>query len=221
MTTLLLTGFEPFAGAARNPSWDAVELVSQGWTGDVALVIELLPVTFSGAGVAMRHLIDHHRPDVVIGVGWAGGRDAITPERIAVNIEDARIADNDGDQPVDRPIAVDGPAAYFSRLPVRSIADRIRDAGIPSRVSESAGTYVCNALMYATMRAIEHSATTGGFIHVPSTPELEVGSGRPSLPIEDIARALTLAIEVSLDAHLESHVGAHLDGWGSSHRDAR
>jgi pyroglutamyl-peptidase len=200
MTTVLLTGFEPFAGAATNSSWDAVERVAEIWDGDSELVIELLPVTFAGASTAMRELIVRHSPDLVIGVGLADGRDAVTPERVAINVEDARIPDNDGDQPVDRAIAADGPAAYFSGLPVKEIAEAMREAGIPSRVSDTAGTYVCNSLMYSTMRAVEGTDVMAGFVHVPCSRELAVGTGNPWLEVEDVARALVAAIEVSLAA---------------------
>ena len=198
MTTVLLTGFEPFAGAASNSSWDAVERVAETWSGDAVLVIELLPVTFAGASASMRELIARHSPGLVIGVGLADGRDAVTPERVAINVEDARIPDNDGDQPVDRPIASDGPAAYLTGLPIREIVDRIREAGIPSKVSDSAGTYVCNSLMYSTMRAIEGTDVMAGFVHVPCSSELAAGTDKPYLAVEDIARALTIAVEVSL-----------------------
>jgi pyroglutamyl-peptidase len=204
MTTVLLTGFEPFAGAASNSSWDAVERVAETWTartwsGDVELVIELLPVTFAGASASMRELIAHRRPDLVIGVGLADGRAAITPERVAINLEDARIPDNAGDQPDSRSIDATGPAAYFSGLPVKAIAARVREAGIPSQVSDTAGTYVCNSLMYGTMRAVEGTDVMAGFIHVPCSPELAAGTVNPSLEIGDIARGLTIAIEVSLE----------------------
>jgi pyroglutamyl-peptidase len=204
MTTVLLTGFEPFAGAASNSSWDAVEGVAETWTartwsGDVELVIELLPVTFAGASASMRELIAHHKPDIVIGVGLADGRAAITPERVAINLEDARIPDNAGDQPDSRSIDATGPAAYFSGLPVKAIAARVREAGIPSQVSDTAGTYVCNSLMYGTMRAVEGTDVMAGFIHVPCSPELAAGTVNPSLEIDDIARGLTIAIEVSLE----------------------
>jgi pyroglutamyl-peptidase len=198
MTTVLLTGFEPFAGAASNSSWDAVERVAQNWGGDGELVIELLPVTFAGASASMRKLIARHSPDLVIGVGLADGRDSITPERVAINVEDARIPDNDGDQPVDRAIDADGPAAYFSGLPMKEIAEALREAGIPSLVSDTAGTYVCNSLMYSTMRAVEGSGVMAGFIHVPCSPELAAGTSHPFLEVDEIARGLAVAIEVSL-----------------------
>jgi len=198
MTTVLLTGFEPFAGAASNSSWDTVERVAETWSGDAQLVVELLPVTFAGASASMRALIDNHKPDLVIGVGLADGRSAITPERVAINLEDARIPDNAGDQPDSRAIDANGPAAYFSELPVKAIAARIREASIPSQVSDTAGTYVCNSLMYSMLRAIQGTDVMAGFIHVPCSPELAAGTGNPSLEIDDIARGLTIAIEVSL-----------------------
>jgi pyroglutamyl-peptidase len=200
MTTVLLTGFEPFAGAASNSSWDAVERVAETWSGDAELVIELLPVTFAGTSASIRELIARHSPDLLIGVGLADGRAAITPERVAINLEDARIPDNDGDQPESRAIDVTGPAAYFSRLPVKAIAERIRAAGIPSQVSDTAGTYVCNSLMYSTMKAVEGTNVMSGFIHVPCSPDLAAGTANPWLEIEEIARGLTIAIEVSLEA---------------------
>jgi pyroglutamyl-peptidase len=199
MTTVLLTGFEPFAGAASNSSWDAVERVSETWSGSAELVIELLPVTFAGASASMRELIEHHNPDLVIGVGLADGRAAITPERVAINLEDARIPDNAGDQPEDRAVDPDGPVVYISGLPVKEIAAAIREAGIPSQVSDTAGTYVCNSLMYSTMRAVEGTDVIAGFIHVPCSPELAAGTGNPSLEIDEIASGLTIAIEVSLE----------------------
>jgi pyroglutamyl-peptidase len=199
MTTILLTGFEPFAGAASNSSWDAVERVAEIWSGDAELVIELLPVTFAGASASMRELIEHHKPDLVIGVGLADGRAAITPERVAINLEDARIPDNAGDQPEDRAVDPDGPVAYISGLPVTEIAAAIGEAGIPSQVSDSAGTYVCNSLMYGAMRAVEGTDVMAGFIHVPCSPELAAGTDKPSLEIDEIARGLVVAIEVSLE----------------------
>jgi pyroglutamyl-peptidase len=200
MTTVLLTGFEPFAGAASNSSWDAVELVAETWDGDAELVIELLPVTFAGASSSMRELIARHSPDLVIGVGLADGRDAVTPERVAINVEDARIPDNDGDQPRDRALDVDGPAAYFTGLPVKEIVAAIQDAGIAGRLSDSAGTYVCNSLMYSIMRTVEGSGVAAGFVHVPCDEKLARGTSVPWMPLEEIARALRIAIEVSLGA---------------------
>lgn len=181
--TVLLTGFEPFDGAATNSSWEAVRRVDGVITG-------LLPVEFGRASEVLADLIAEHRPDVVIAVGLADGRTSITPERIAVNIADARIPDNAGNQPREQPIEPDGPAAYFSGLPVRAIADAITAAGIPSKVSLSAGAFVCNAVMYRLLASVE-PGIRAGFIHVPSESDMSV---------DDIARGLAIAVARTLDA---------------------
>jgi pyroglutamyl-peptidase len=198
MTTVLLTGFEPFAGAASNSSWDAVSLVAACWDDETQLITAQLPVTFAGAGAALRYLIAEHSPDVVVAVGLANGRAAITPERIAINVEDARIPDNAGEQPVDRAIVGDGPDAYFTGLPIKAIVDGMRAADIPASVSNSAGSYVCNSLMYQLMRAVEGSGIAAGFIHVPCSPELAAGTDQPFLEIADIARGIEIAVRVTL-----------------------
>ncbi len=188
---MLLSGFEPFDDAAGNSSWDAVQLVVRGWDGAASIAQVLLPVEFGLAWQRLERAIDEHSPDVVIAVGLADGRSAITPERVAINLRDARIPDNGGAQPRDEPALPDAPTAYFSGLPVTAISEAIRDAGIPSQVSLSAGAYVCNDLMYHLM----HEVTTrrpelvAGFIHVPAAQ---------SMPVETIARGLAIAVETTL-----------------------
>lgn len=186
MTIVLVTGFEPFGGDATNSSGDAVALLAEQWTGAATLVTEILPVEFDGAAEQLDALVATHSPDLVIAVGLAGGRTAITPERVAINIKDARIMDNAGHAPVDEPVVAEGPAAYFSRLPVKAIVQGMRQAGIPAELSQTAGTYVCNAVMY---RALHGAAPRAGFIHVPAATEIDVPT---------IARALAIAIETSL-----------------------
>lgn len=181
--TVLLTGFEPFDGAATNSSWEAVRRVE-------GVVPGLLPVEFDRAPVVLAELIAEHRPDVVIAVRLADGRTAITPERIAVNIADARIPDNAGAQPREQPLDPDGPAAYFSRLPVRAIAEAIAAEGIPAQVSLSAGAFVCNAVMYRLLATVG-PGIRAGFIHVPSERDL---------PIDDTARGLAIAVARTLEA---------------------
>jgi pyroglutamyl-peptidase len=199
MTTILLTGFEPFAGATSNPSWDAAQRVAESWTGPETLIIDRLPVAFRGAGDSMRILIDGLSPDVVIAVGVADGRSAITPERVALNLEDARIPDNAGEQPVDAAVVDEAPAAYFSGLPVKDMVEKMREAGIPADVSQSAGSYVCNSLMYQLMREIDGTDIVGGFIHVPASRELAEGTTQPYLETAQIAQGLEIAIRASLD----------------------
>ena len=189
MKTLLITGFEPFGGESINPSWEAVKQLPNA-VGDYTLYKMGLPTVYGKAPKILLRKADEIRPDVIICVGQAGGRDAVTPERIGVNIRAARIADNagvllDGDR-----IEPNGPAAYFSTLPVEKIRDAIRAAGIPAAVSNSAGTYVCNDCLYSALHHFVGTPVRCGFIHVPYLPE----QGTPNLPLEETVRALTAAI---------------------------
>lgn len=194
-TEILLTGFTPFGGESINPALEAVKLVSAPSPAVNIIPLEV-PTSFGRSEETVISAIKKYRPDVVICVGQAGGRSAVTPERVAINIDDAGIPDNDGVQPVDTPIAADGPAAYFSTLPIKSIVQAIRTAGIPSEVSNSAGTYVCNHLMYCVLHyaALNCPEMRAGFIHVPYIPEQTVGKEAPSMPLEQIAAALEAAI---------------------------
>jgi pyroglutamyl-peptidase len=197
MTTVLLTGFEPFAGDDANPSGDAVRAVAAaGGIGvDVDLVVDVLPVTFDGAAVRMRELIGTHRPDVIVATGLAGGRSAIGVERIAVNLKDARIPDNDGAQPIDEASVVGGPVARFATLPVKAITAAISRAGIPSELSHSAGTFVCNHVFFTALDAAP-AGTRSGFLHVPWANGQSLGRG-PELDPRDIAEALRIAVRVA------------------------
>ncbi|MHC2997798.1 pyroglutamyl-peptidase I [Microbacterium sp. HJ5] len=209
MTTLLLTGFEPFGGDAVNPSGDAVREAAARWTGPETLVTGILPVTFEGAPAQLNALIEEHSPDVVIATGLAGNRSVISVERVAVNLLDARIADNDGAQPVDAPSVAGAPAAYFATLPVKAIARGISAAGVPSEVSHSAGTFVCNHAMFAALHAAaERSGLRAGFIHVPWAAEQAPSTDAASLPLADIVRALEIAVRTSLGVHEDLPVSA-------------
>ena len=193
---VLLTGFEPFGGGESNPSGDAVEQVAANWNGDAELITAVLPVTFTGAAAAMRELIEAHRPSIVIATGLAGGRTAISVERVAVNLIDARIPDNDGAQPIDAPSVPGAPAGAFATLPVKSITAAIRGAGIPAAVSHTAGTFVCNHVFFTALQAVP-SDVRAGFIHVPWSIE-GAPTGQPALPLDDIAAALRIAIDTTL-----------------------
>ena len=190
MTSVLLSGFEPFDGAASNSSWDAVQLVARDRSGAASVASVVLPVEFGTAWDALERAVVEHEPDVVIAVGLADGRGAITPERVAINLRDARIPDNAGAQPRDVPVVEHAPAAYFSGLPVVAIADAVSAAGIPSAVSLSAGAYVCNDVMYQLMHEVrsQRPNLVAGFIHVPSSA---------AMPVETIARALSIAVELA------------------------
>jgi len=210
---VLVTGFEPFGGDAVNSSGDAVAALAASWAGPDELVTAVLPVAFdqvrSVDGPLLR-LLDEHAPDVVVAVGLAAGITQVRIERVAINLMDARIPDNDGAQPVDAPVADGGPAARFATLPVKAVAAAVRDAGIPAGVSYSAGTYVCNAAFYAVQRALAgRPGVLSGFVHVPRSTE-EVGGeaaasalsdgGEPHLPLEALARALEIVVRTTLAA---------------------
>ncbi|MFK4807321.1 pyroglutamyl-peptidase I [Microbacterium sp. ZW CA_36] len=204
-TTVLLTGFEPFGGDAANPSGEAVHRVASRWEGPEVLVSAVLPVTFTGAAGRLRELLADHRPDVVIAAGLAGGRAAIGVERVAVNLVDARIPDNVGQQPVDVPSVPGAAAAHFATLPVKEIARRIAAAGIPAEVSYSAGTFVCNHVFFTALEAAA-SGTRAGFVHVPWSAEHAPSSDSAALPLADIARALEIAVRTSLDVTADARM---------------
>jgi pyroglutamyl-peptidase len=209
VTTVLLTGFEPFGDDDVNPSEEAVRAVAERWTGPEVLVTAVLPVTFAGSATRLRELLSEHRPDIVIATGLAGGRAAIGVERIAVNLLDARIPDNDGAQPVDVPSIPGAPAAQFATLPVKEIARRITEAGIPAEVSHSAGTFVCNHVFFTALEAAA-SGTRAGFVHVPWSAEHAPSHTAAALPLTDIVRALEMAVRTSIDvsADISSPAGA-------------
>ena len=169
---ILLTGFDPFDREKVNPAFEAVKLLPDTIAGAQIVKLEV-PTQFVRAGEVLEAAMAEHKPDVVICVGQAGGRAAITPEKVAINLMDGRIPDNAGYQPVDVPIRADGPAAYFATLPVKAMVQRMQDAGIPAAVSYTAGTYVCNSLMYMLLSLIDRKfpSVRGGFIHVPYAME--------------------------------------------------
>lgn len=199
-TRVLVTGFEPFAGATSNPSGDLARLVARHSATYEELGIDVrgvvLPVTFAGATAALERAVDEHSPDVVIALGLAEGRDAITPERVAINLDDARIPDNDGVQPIDAPIEADGPAARFNGLPVKSMVAAIRQAGVPASVSLTAGSFVCNHVAYVLGGIAErHPGMRAGFVHVPATPDLvPPGASTPTLRLDELERGIRAAI---------------------------
>ena len=198
--TVLLTGFEPFNGAAINPSWEAVRALD-GWSGPgFAVVARQLPCVFGTALDVLRESIAGVKPDIVIAVGQAGGRSEISLERVAINVDDASIRDNAGNQPVDTPVAADGPAAYFTTLPVKAIVKALRLRGFPSGVSQTAGTFVCNHVFYGLMHHAVGQPLKAGFIHVPFLPEQAADRPErpPSMALRDIVDALRIAVEVAV-----------------------
>ena len=191
---ILVTAFDPFGGETVNPAQLAVETLPDQIGGNT-IIKSIVPTVFGASAEQVITLMDRLRPDAVVCIGQAGGRDAITPERVAINIMDATKPDNAGCIPEDVPIIPDGPAAYFSTLPVKAMVAAMEAAGLPARLSNTAGTFVCNQLLY---RCLHHAATRiphcrCGFIHVPYIPEQT--AEMPSMKLEDIVRGLNAAIE--------------------------
>ena len=191
MKKLLITGFEPFGGEAINPSWEAVVRLPER-IGEYSLTKLRLPVVFGEAARIAISSADEGEFDAVLCIGQAGGRSAITPELVGINLRHATIPDNNGNQPSDETIIEGGSAAYFSTLPVREMSDAIKSAGLPSSVSYSAGAYVCNDLLYSLLEHFDRSETKVAFIHIPYSTEQ---GKQPSMDIDDIVRGLTAAIE--------------------------
>lgn len=196
-TRVLLTGFEAFEGATVNPSQAIVERLDGRRIAGRRVVGATLPVAFARTEPLLRDLLDRHRPDLVIALGQAGGRAELSFERVAINLVDARIADNDGAQPVDRPVIADALPAYFSTLPVKAIVADLQTRGIPAALSLSAGSYVCNQVFFvlAHLLATRHPAARGGFVHVPWLPVQTAGRpGQPSMALETMVEGIAAAI---------------------------
>ena len=195
MKKLLLTAFTPFDGERINPALEAVKLVKDR-IGNLLIVKLEVPTVFGKSIDTVREAIERERPDFVLSIGQAGGRAEITPERVAINLNDARIPDNEGNQPIDEPIFPDGENAYFSTLPVKAMVEAIRKEGLPSSLSNSAGTYVCNHLMYGVLYYLDkRPGMKAGFIHVPYIPEQTKNKKEmPALELSEIVRGLEAAI---------------------------
>lgn len=200
MKTVLITGFEPFGGESVNPSWEVVSGLDNAIIGGCRVVAHQLPCVFGESLAVLNGAIDALSPSLVLAVGQAGGRTDITVERVAINVDDARIADNQGQQPVDVPVVADGPAAWFSTLPIKAMVMAMRNAGIPASVSQTAGTFVCNHVMYGLLHKLRDApAVKGGFIHIPYLPQQAAQHpGAPSMAAETVRRALEVAIATAL-----------------------
>ena len=198
---ILVTGFDPFGGEKINPAWEAVSRIKDEIAG--AEVIKLqVPTVFKKSIEKLEAGIEEHKPDAVICVGQAGGRFDVTPERVAINIDDARIKDNEGNQPIDLPVFEDGAPAYFTTLPVKAIVKEINEAGLPSTLSNTAGTFVCNHIMYGALYLADkkYPGMRAGFIHVPYIPQQVVDKkGTPSMALEDIVKSLEAVVKAVVE----------------------
>lgn len=197
---LLLTCFSPFGGDELNASQEVLGSLPDQ-IGGAEIVKLCLPVVFGQAAELAIEAAEHLRPSAIVCLGQGGGRDAITPERVAVNIMDAAQPDIDGFQPVDMPIVPDGPAAFFSTLPIKAMVTAMQEAGVPTQISNTAGTYVCNSLMYSVLHwtANHRPEMPCGFIHVPYLDIQTKGEGVPALTKDDVVRAITAALRVLTD----------------------
>jgi pyroglutamyl-peptidase len=192
MTKVLLTGFEPFGKATLNPSGEIVKRISGG-----NIVTAILPVAYAQSAEALLALIEQHNPDVVISLGQAEGRTQITPERIAINLDDARLADNEGVSRIDEPILEDGPVAYESTLPIKEFVSAITAAGIPAAVSLSAGAFLCNHIFYVAQNRLRGTKVRSGFVHVPLMDEQAAEfPGLPTMPLDQMIKAVRAMLEV-------------------------
>lgn len=192
MKKLLITSFDPFGGEAVNPSWEAVRLLPHR-VGDYEITKLQIPTVFDLAARTVLAAAQELQPDVILCVGQAGGRKSITPEVVAINLREASIADNAGNQPANAPVVAQSPAAYFATVPVRDMVKAMEQAGFPAALSYSAGTFVCNDVLYTLLHHYDGSPVRVGFIHVPFLPE-QAKEGVPSMPLEQIAQALESAI---------------------------
>ena len=207
----LLTGFDPFGGEALNPSWLAVSALDGEVIAGHRVVAVQLPTAFGRAAAALRAALRRHRPALVLCVGQAGGRSRLSLERVAVNMIDARIADNDGAQPVDVPCVKGAPAAYFATLPIKAMLRALHDAGVPAEVSNTAGTYVCNHAFFVLMHALAQSAggARGGFLHIPYLPaQAARHPGAPSLALATVVEGLRVALDAALRTRRDRALGA-------------
>lgn len=192
----LVTGFEPFGGDRVNPSFEALRLLPKR-LGAIDLETRALPVVYGTALARLREAIAAAEPDIVLSVGLAGGRAELSLERVAINVDDARIPDNGGNQPIDRPVVAGGPAAYFATLPIKAAVAALREAGLPAAVSNSAGTFLCNHVFYGLMHEAANGATRfrGGFLHVPYLPSQAARQpGMPSMALEQIVEGIEIIL---------------------------
>lgn len=196
---ILLTGFDPFGGETINPSWEAVRALHGRRVGGHLVVARQLPTEFATSLRLLKAAMRELKPAIVLGVGQAGGRTQLSLERVAINLQDARIPDNAGAQPIDEPVIAGAPAAYFSTLPLKTMLAALRDAGLPADISHSAGTYVCNHIAYAMLHlAAARRGVRAGFIHIPYLPAQAAHlRGAASMAQADVERGLLVALRTA------------------------
>jgi pyroglutamyl-peptidase len=204
MQMILLTGFEPFGGERINPSWEVARALDGQQIGPARLVARCLPCVFGAALTSLEQALQEVQPTLVLALGQAGGRAELSLERVAINVIDARIADNAGHQPIDEPVVADAAAAYFSTLPIKAMVAGLRAEGFPAGISQTAGTFVCNQVFYGLQHQLRGGSVRSGFMHIPLLPEQAAhlpgqASMALSTMVEGVRLALTLALRVETD----------------------
>lgn len=199
MKKVLITGFEPFGGESINPALEAVKRLNGRKLDGGEVVMCQVPVTRYESIEAVIGSIELHQPDIVITVGQAAGRTAITPERVAINVDDFRIPDNGGHQPIDEPVIPGGPDAYFTTLPIKAITRALQQENIPCQVSNTAGTFVCNHLFYGVQHYLRDKSVRHGFVHIPLLPEQDSSGNQPTMSLDVIVEGLARLAQVAID----------------------
>lgn len=209
MKKVLITGFDPFGGEKINPAYEAVKLLPDEISG-TKIIKKEIPTVFQKGPDAVYEAIQENQPDYVLCIGQAGGRSQVTPEWVGINFRNARIADNEGNQPLQTSVVENGPEAYFTMLPVFRMVEKMKENGIPASVSYTAGTYVCNDVMYSVLHYChtEFKGVKGGFMHVPFATEQTVNqpAGTPGMNLKDIAKAIELSVEAMLESDTDIKV---------------
>lgn len=217
--TVLVTGFEPFAGESINPSWEVARALPEHVLPAVQWRVQCLPCVFSRSLAVLDQALDAHRPDVVLALGQAGGRSDLSLERVAINVQDARIPDNAGAQPIDEPVVPDGPVAYWGRWPIKHLVHGLRSAGFPASVSHTAGTFVCNQVFYGLSHRLRDQHVSAGFLHLPWLPDQaarQTGPTPPSLPLPLMVSGVLCLVRLWVQHHQSGATDLRLSA-GSLH----
>ena len=208
---VLVTGFDPFDGESVNPAFEAVKLLPDKIAEAEIIKLEI-PTVFTRSAEVVEKAIEEYQPDIVLSIGQAGGRSCVTVEKVAINLAEARIPDNDGEQPLDQALREDGDTAYFATVPVKAMVANMRKHGIPAHISYTAGTFVCNSVMYHVLYLLDKKfpGVHGGVIHVPyeSSQVVDKPNGTPFMPVDQIAKALEYAIEAAVKGETGEEVVA-------------
>lgn len=216
---ILITGFEPFGGEIVNPSWEVAKQLDGLIVAGAQLVAVQLPCVFSRSLHALSDALEAYHPNMVLSLGQADGRSDFSIERVAINVCDARIPDNEGAQPIDEPVVPDGPAAYFSSLPIKKMAAALKAQGFPVAISQTAGTFVCNQVFYGLQHALAGKGVMSGFVHVPLMPVQAANRAGPSLAsmsTETLKAAVLCALETMVQHSQVGGTDAKLE-MGATH----